>query len=194
MTTRLVLIRHCTTPWNEQGRYCGSRDIGLSMQGKKQAARLRHKLGKFAFSRVYASGKKRALETAAIIFRGHAVTKVRDLREISFGAIEGLTHAKARERYPAAYVRWLKDPFCSRLPGSETMGAFKKRVVRAIKRIKEANAGKTCAIVCHGGTIGIFISWLKKKKEFWRYIPAGASVTVVEYRGRKARVASFGKR
>lgn len=161
MSTKLILIRHGITKWNIEKRYCGFKDIGLSRQGRSQAAKLRKKLRRIQFDVIYASDRKRAIQTAGIIFKGMKITKVKDLREMDFGPLEGLTYKKAIKRWPVIYKKWLDNPLKNSIPGVERFNFFQKRVKRAIKRIIRLNRGKTVAIVCHGGTIRALSEWVK---------------------------------
>lgn len=191
MITRLILIRHGTTVWNQEKRYCGCRDVGLSVEGRLQAKKLRRKLKGIKFDCILASDRQRALQTARIIFKGRAIIKVRGLREINFGVLEGLRHKEILRIYGAAYVKWLKSPFRNHIPKAEELGDFKKRVQRAISGIIDKNSGKTVAVVCHGGTIGVLVSGILKTKDFWRYVPKATSVTVLEYAKGRVSLIKF---
>ncbi|MDD2679457.1 MAG: histidine phosphatase family protein [Candidatus Omnitrophica bacterium] len=182
MLTRLVLIRHGLTLWNKKGRYCGCKDVALSRQGRLQAKRLSQKLRRVKFDRIYSSDKSRALQTARIIFKQAKINRVSGLGEIDFGVLEGLRHKEVMQKYADVYKQWIADPYHHRIPGSESMPAFKKRVYAAIKKIIKLNAGKNLAIVSHGGVIGVLVSSILKKRNFWNYIPKATSMTVVEYK------------
>ena len=190
-TTRLILIRHGLTLWNKSGRYCGCKDVALSKEGKAQAKRLSKFLKDAKFDKIYSSDRKRALQTARIIFRQAKIVKAPLLREIDFGVLEGLRHKEILLKYPDFYRKWIKDPYQNCIPQAESMNAFKKRVNRGIARIVRLNPGKELAIVCHGGVISILISSILKKKNFWKYVPKGASLTVVEYKNGYSKIKKF---
>lgn len=191
MATNLILIRHGITEWNKQGRYCGYKDVSLSSQGKIQVVKLRNNLKNISFDRIYCSDRKRALQTRAILFGKSNFTRARDLREINFGVFEGLKHDEIMEKYPKVYKEWLADPYKGRIPNAESMQVFKNRVQRAIKKILNFNRGKTIAVVCHGGVIGIFVSSILRSRDFWSYVPSAASVTIVEYRNNRFKINKF---
>jgi len=191
MTTKLILIRHGITEWNRQGRYCGYKDVSLSRKGKSQVVKLRKSLKDIGFDRIYCSDRKRALQTRAILFGKNKFTRIEGLREINFGVLEGLRHDEIMERYPKVYKEWLANPYKGRIPQAETMQVFKKRVMTAIKKILCLNPGKTIAVVCHGGVIGIFISSILKNRDFWGYVPSPASLTIVEYKNHKYKIDKF---
>lgn len=181
MVTRLFLIRHGITEWNMQKRYCGRKDVSLSGEGRAQAVKLRAKLKSISFDRIYCSDRKRALQTREILFGKAPFLKVKGLREINFGALEGLKHSAIMKKYPEVYREWLSDPYKGRIPGAETMQDFRKRVRGVINKIIRDNRGKTVAVVCHGGVIAMFVSSALKSRDFWKFVPLPASVTVIEY-------------
>jgi len=191
MTTKLVFIRHGQTLWNKQGRYCGDIDIALSRKGKIQVRALYKNIKGVCFDRIYSSNKKRALQTEAMLFGKRDFVKLKGLSEINFGVLEGLSHAQILKKYPLIYKAWLVDPYKGRIPKAETMQVFKKRVWAAVKKIISGNPGKTIAVVCHGGVIGILVSSILKNRNFWKYVPSSASVTVVGYRNSKYKIELF---
>jgi len=191
MATKLVLIRHGTTDCNRQKRYCGYKDVSLSREGRAQAAHLSQRLKYLKFDRIYCSDRKRCLQTARIIFDRKRIIKVKDLREINFGVLEGLRHKEIVKKYGGIYEKWLVNPFKNHIPRVEAMNAFKRRVQRSIKKIVCRNPGKTIAVICHGGVIGVYVSGILKSNDFWRYIPGAASMTLVECLKGKPRLKKF---
>jgi broad specificity phosphatase PhoE len=188
MPTKLILIRHAVTSWNQKKKYCGFMDIGISTKGKVQARLLKKRLMQEKAHKVYSSDRKRAIETAEIIFERMRIGITPSLREMHFGILEGLTHNEALKRDAKAYKRWLKEPYKVRIPQGESLSGFKKRVVGAFKKIISLNHNKTVAVACHGGTIGIFVAYLLKSKDFWKHIPGSASITVIEYKNKKPAI------
>jgi len=189
--TRLVLIRHGVTEWNKERRYCGYKDIGLSNEGKSQVKLLFNRLGRFRFDKVYCSNRKRAMQTARMLFKQARIIPDRGLREINFGVLEGLKHEEIMQKYADTYKKWLKDSFKKNIPKAEPMNVFKKRVENTLLNIIRSNSGKTIAVVCHGGVIGMFVNGILKSKNFWRCVPSPASVTMVEYEKGKTRLKKF---
>lgn len=188
MATRLFLIRHGQTNWNLKKRYCGFLDIDINKMGKMQARRLQKRLQAEKIHKVYSSDRKRAINTAKIAFKGAEIERVPGLREMHFGVLEGLTYRQIMKRHPEVYKKWLSDPFGITIPKGEPLSDFRKRIVRAIKKIISLNPNKTVAVVCHGGAISIFLTHLFKSKDFWNQIPHSASLSIVEFRQGKARV------
>ncbi|MBP6920817.1 MAG: histidine phosphatase family protein [Candidatus Omnitrophica bacterium] len=192
MQTTLYLIRHGVTGWNKQKKYCGYMDVPLSREGCAQAKKLGARVKKLEFDAIYASDLKRAYRTARIAFGAAcAITRVPGLQEMNFGVLEGLRHDEIVKKYGRVYKKWLANPFKNHLPKGERIGAFQKRVTKAVNRLIAQNRGKTIAAVCHGGTISVFVMAVLRKKSFWKYVPRSTSVTIVEYKGNNPRIALF---
>lgn len=153
--TRIVAIRHGETAWNAEMRMQGQLDTALSRRGHWQAGRLAEALAGEGIEAVVASDLARAFDTAqAIAARlGLGVATDRGLRERSFGVFEGYTYAEIDTRWPAAAARWrgLEPDFGPE--EGETFRAFGARAVAAATRVAAAHAGRSIAIVTHGGVL-----------------------------------------
>lgn len=188
MATKLILIRHGATDWNLKKRYCGLVDIGLNETGEAQARCLHKRLKKELIHKIYSSDRKRALQTAKIIFKGMEIQKMPGLEEMDFGCFEGLTYSETMKKFKRIYKKWLKDPFGITIPEGENLEDFKKRVIRTIKNIILINKNKTVAIVSHGGPLGIFLNYILESMDFWKQIPASASLSILECTNGKLKI------
>jgi len=189
--TRVILIRHGQTSWNVKKRYCGLTDLGLNAEGRRQAAKLSQRLREELIHKIYSSDRKRALQSAEIIFKGARIEKEGDLREMSFGIFEGQSFEEILRKHPLLYKKWLKRPFKVTIPGGESPMDFKKRIMRVFKKITLHNKGKTVAMVCHGGTISVILNHILKSEDFWKQIPASASLNIIEYKDSKVKIKLF---
>lgn len=191
MPTKLFLIRHGETDYNRKKRYSGFKDIPLNAKGRRQVGELHKRLKKEVVHKIYASDRKRAIETARIVFKDGPVEVMPDLREIHFGVFEGLTYKQIMKKYPVIYKKWLKDPFCVKIPKGEKLADFKKRVVKALKNIIVKHENETVAVVCHGGPISIFVNHILGQRDFWKHIPCSASLSVIEHKNGKSKIRSL---
>ena len=191
MGTKIFLIRHGQTDGNARKQYCGLLDLELNENGRRQAEKLGCRLEKDIIHRIYASDRKRALQSARIIFKGRRINKVAGLREINFGIFEGKSYQEIRESNADIYEKWRSDPYNTVVPGGESLMDFQERVTRALEKIVLANSNKTVAIVCHGGTISIILSRINGSKNFWELIPVSASLNIIEYRGKRMEITRF---
>jgi broad specificity phosphatase PhoE len=156
--TRLFLVRHGETEPGRPGIIAGRLDLPLSARGLEQARAAAAALPPLAA--VYASPLRRALETAWIVAapRGLAPVPDPDLRELDFGALEGLTFDEAAARHPTVAAAWLERPHEVLFPGGECLEALRSRVVRAVDRIVARHASAAVAVVCHAGPIRALVA------------------------------------
>ena len=133
---RMVLVRHGEAEGNRELRYLGDHDAPLTERGLAQADQVAAALQVFGIETVYTSPLGRALETGRAIAR---VTKSPlrvepDLREMSYGAWEGLLHADVVARDPELLRQWASDPDTAP-PGGESLRAMYARVIACADRI-----------------------------------------------------------
>jgi len=133
----IYLTRHGQTEFNRENRFCGAAESPLTPMGIEEAHRngrvLRTHIGAPADLRLVSSPLKRAIDTAAIL-RAElqrpelAIETDARLREISFGAWEGLTVAEIKARDAAAWERRVADRWHTPAPGGESYAAVAPRV------------------------------------------------------------------
>ncbi|MGI9953225.1 alpha-ribazole phosphatase [Moorellaceae bacterium AZ2] len=185
--TRLYLIRHAQTEWNNSGRYQGNMDVALSPQGLRQAELVSRRLQEEKLDAIYASDLSRARETAAVIARPHGleVIEARALRELDFGLWEGLTHEEIRAAFPGELEEWLANPATKQVPGGESFAQLKERAYQFTREIIGKHPGQTVAVVSHGGTLRTVISSLLGLglEGIWRLRLDNASISIVDCYG-----------
>ncbi len=117
----LVLTRHGLTDRSDPEQHLGQGiDIGLSAAGRAQAAALAGRIADEHFDRILASPLRRARETATAVARGREVELDPRLKEMDYGAWEGLTYDEIDERDGALRARWVADPESLACPGGES--------------------------------------------------------------------------
>jgi broad specificity phosphatase PhoE len=161
--TRLLIVRHAESAFNDENRIQGHLDSRLTFRGLFQAQRLGRRLKKVKIDKIYSSDLGRAYATTQAIARHSKLPIVRDplLREIHLGNWEGMTPEEVDKLYDKGYQKWLKKPSSVKIPRSEGIAHFRKRVTARVKAIARANRGKTVLIVTHGGAItALLADWL----------------------------------
>ena len=179
--TRLILLRHGLTRLTEGKAYCGITNPGLTDTGIKQAELLKPRMDDERVDCVYASDLKRTSEFAALVFGQGKAKLHRELREMDFGILEGLTHEQALAKYPKDYSRWLDDPESIAIKDSESLQGLKERVGRFVKEVVRRNTGKTIAIVTHGGPIRVVLQNVLSGDALTSIRVRPASVSILEY-------------
>src|SRR5438105_7468126 len=119
--TELLLIRHGETEWNRERRIQVHTDIRLSPGGSSQARQLALRLAHEPIQAVYSSDLARSRETAVPLAEllGLTLRTTPLLREVGFGAWEGLTVSEVEARWPDEYAAWRQDSVRSRPPDGE---------------------------------------------------------------------------
>jgi 2,3-bisphosphoglycerate-dependent phosphoglycerate mutase len=155
--TDFIFIRHGETDWNRQQRFQGQIDVPLNAAGRAQAALLAAHLGPGARTdSFFSSDLMRAQQTAAPLAAAWGATPLlhAGLREQAFGVLEGLDAPTIREQHPELWSRWLEHGADFALPGGgESLRAFHRRVLDAVRELAEANADRSLTVVTHGGVL-----------------------------------------
>jgi broad specificity phosphatase PhoE len=185
---RVWLVRHGSTVWNEQQRFCGHSDIALASEGHEQIAWLRERLRHERIGAVYASDLVRTHVTAEDIVAGLArsvkVGTSPAWREIYFGAWEGLTYAEIATRFPDQ-LGFFTDPVQHAPPGGETLAQLDERVWSAFlhvlaHRVEEGESDSL--IVSHGGPLRVLLCRVLglPVTQQWRFTLAPGSLSAFD--------------
>lgn len=157
--TRLTLVRHGKTAWNAEGRFQGRVDVPLNDVGKRQVLRLASRLTDEELHMIYSSDLRRAWETATAISAGHnaPVHAEPRLREIDFGAWEGLTYGEIQERYADVWDAWLEDPMNVAVPDGEILAEVVTRIQSLLNEITSEHSERNVLLVGHGGSLQVLL-------------------------------------
>jgi probable phosphoglycerate mutase len=157
--TKLYLIRHGQSEWNELKKIQGQTNTNLTKHGKDQAKMLAHMLIGENIDVIYTSDLNRAKDTAKTISEkiNKPLIYSEFLREIKFGIWEGLTISEVEDRYKDQYLIWNKSPDELILDNAETLQILKDRVMNWINLILLENKEKNIAIVSHGTTLKVLM-------------------------------------
>jgi probable phosphoglycerate mutase len=159
VTTRTLLLRHGRTAHTPERRFSGSSDLDLSDLGRADAAAAARALVGRGIEVIVASPLKRCRQTAGEVAEALdlSIEVERDLRELDFGAWEGMSGAEAMAANPLAFRRW-RTALDVRPPGGESIVDVSTRVAAARARILERHAGKTVLLVTHVTPIKLLLA------------------------------------
>jgi broad specificity phosphatase PhoE len=154
---RIWLVRHGETVGESSVRYHGSNDVPLSASGRAQIRALAPWLRGVPFARIVHSSLIRAAESAAILAEQCSLSPAllhadERLREISFGACEGMTADQIAAAFPEfwqQHAAGLADGF----PGGEPRSRFAARIAAAIGEWAAADWSDDLLVVAHRGTV-----------------------------------------
>jgi alpha-ribazole phosphatase len=181
--SRLVLIRHAEPDESMRGRSYGRLDVPLSPAGRAQAAAIAETLRDARLDAIFASPMRRAIDTAAPLAEAHGLTVVahEGLRELDFGALEGLTFDEIARERPELYESWMTDPTETRFPDGESFGELRERALAAAADIRSGH--EHAAIVAHGGvTRAILADALQmRERDIFRLDQPYGAISVVDW-------------
>lgn len=161
----LWLIRHGKTKGNLEKRYIGVTDEPLL---KEEKTRL-ETYGYESPEVLYVSSRKRAVETAEILFPGKERICLPELDEMNFGDFEGKNYLDLKDN--PVYQQYIDSNGRTAFPKGESMEAFADRIVGAfeqvIKTALQEEAARV-AVVAHGGTF-MALLWKKLGGDYFSY-------------------------
>jgi broad specificity phosphatase PhoE/ribonuclease HI len=159
VTTVTHLLRHGQTEHTPERRFSGRNELPLSLTGRAEAEAAAARAASLGVEVIIASPLRRTRETAETVAAalGLPVAFDKDLVELDFGDIEGMTFDEAREKHPLAARRFMADISVA-APGGESIADVGSRVARARRRILADHAGKTVLVVSHVTPIKLFLA------------------------------------
>jgi alpha-ribazole phosphatase len=192
--TRIFLIRHGETKWNKVRKYQGQTDIALSEAGRRQADCLAGRLRTERFAAAYSSDLVRANETAKTIAAPHGleVRVVTGLKEISFGAWEGMTHDSLIGEAAEEANRFFSQPLPeAKSPGGESFRQLQERMQTSLEEIVSAHPGEDVLVVSHGAAIrsAICAALDIPLSQVWNIRQDNTALNILEYHGERTVVA-----
>ncbi|GLY01679.1 bifunctional RNase H/acid phosphatase [Actinoplanes sp. NBRC 101535] len=159
--TRIILVRHGSTPLTSAGRYSGRGDVPLTDEGEAQAMAAAGRVAGICrdVTAVLSSPLQRCTRTAELISAevgGLPVTVMDDLIECDFGAWEARTFAEVQEGWPDEMAAWMASTSVAP-PGGESFQAVAKRVRGVLATVLSTYPGKTVVIVSHVSPIKLIL-------------------------------------
>jgi alpha-ribazole phosphatase len=179
----LFLVRHGNTSLDSAMRFWGKTDVALSLDGIRQAEKLRDRLVRQKFHAAYSSRLSRARATAEIISGGSLdITSLAELDEINFGWVEGLTFEEIKKRHPEMAETMGNWKIRQKFPGGESLDELNDRLQKFLERLQKHQPEETVLIVAHAGTLRVLIcNLLGIGLEHWRQMQIDlASLSIVE--------------
>ena len=157
--TKVIIVRHARTTYNEQGRYQGSSDRSiLTAQGHQDAYATGTALQQYDFDAIYTSPLKRVQQTTKEIVSAFNSPNIPvyiepKLTEVCMADWQGLYYQEVKEKYADAYDCWQNTPhlFTRNQIDYPVLELFKK--AQAFwQEFLHKHRGQTILIVAHGGT------------------------------------------
>jgi broad specificity phosphatase PhoE len=135
MVRNLYLIRHGETYFNLEDRIGGDSD--LTENGMSQAMALARYFQRKRIPLIFASDKRRTIQTATCIREMQqecTVIPLAEFNEIDSGVCEGMSYEEIKREMPQVYMERKKDKYNYVYPRGEGYASMENRIDRGIKK------------------------------------------------------------
>lgn len=189
---KIYLTRHGETEWNRERRTQGWKNSNLTRKGIESAKRLGNSLKNIDFACIYSSPLGRALDTAKHIRGDRDIgIKINDsLKEMGFGAWEGMIDTEIQEQYPEELHNYWNEPHLFEPVGGESYDELINRVRRVLDNIISSSPGENVLVVTHAAVIKAIYVIIKNTslENFWDmpYV-YGTCLSIIEVTGKETR-------
>ncbi len=165
---KLFLVRHGETKWNHENRLQGQKNSPLTEKGLKQIKEMALFFSEIEIDFIYSSPLERAKQTAEEIakLKKKEIVFFEELREISFGIMEGLTKEEIHGIFPGLWEKRHEDKFHFRIPEGESYFDLTRRAEKFLKKLKEMHSEKnheSILVVSHGCMTRAILGCLAKE-------------------------------
>ena len=169
--SKLILIRHGQSEWNELNLFTGWKNPGLTKKGEKEATdagKLLREKG-IIFDIAFTSALKRAQDTLTIILKeidqnSLKIIKDQSLNERDYGDLSGLNKDEARKKWGEDKVHQWRRSFDIPPPGGESLRNTADRVLPYYESniVPRINEGLNILITAHGNSLRSLVMHLDK--------------------------------
>ena len=168
--SKLILIRHGQSEWNELNLFTGWKNPGLTKKGEKEATdagKLLREKG-IIFDIAFTSALKRAQDTLTIILKeidqtSLKIIKHQSLNERDYGDLSGLNKDDARKKWGEDKVHQWRRSFDIPPPGGESLRNTADRVLPYYESniVPRINEGLNILITAHGNSLRSLVMHLE---------------------------------
>jgi broad specificity phosphatase PhoE len=186
--TRLFLVRHGTTEWNQEEIFRGRIDCKLNETGLAESRALEVYFRDAAIDFVYSSPLSRATETARAVAVSKRLVVTADpaFIDINYGEWQGLPLEEVKVKYSDLYRLWQERPQEVTFPGGENLAQVRARAWDGLEKVVQANLGKTVLVVSHRVVTKVLICAVLglDDSHFWQIKQDTTAVNCFEYTGK----------
>ena len=166
--TKLVLVRHGLSVYNDQNRFTGWKDVDLNQQGRDEARQAVNLLMDYKFDAAFTSDLIRAKNTLSIILEGInqkdiPIIENMALNERDYGDLIGQNKVEAAEKFGKEQVHIWRRSFDTPPPGGESLKDTADRVIPYLKNeiMPLISSGKNILVSAHGNSIRAIVMYLQ---------------------------------
>ena len=166
--SRLVLIRHGQSTYNEKNLFTGWEDVQLTEKGVREAHEAALLIKDITFTHAFTSKLRRAQDTLAIIFKDikQAIPTIENiaLNERDYGSLVGQNKMDAAKKYGTNQVQIWRRSYATPPPDGESLEMTAKRTIPYFKNKIEPllEDNNEIIISAHGNSIRSIVMHLHK--------------------------------
>ncbi len=183
--TRIYLVRHGTTEWNQEEIFRGRVDIKLNETGRREAQALANYFQPISLQAIYSSPLARAWETAQAVAEGRKLEINLDpaFIDIDFGEWHGLPLPEVKEKFPALYRAWREQPHTVTFPKGESLEQVRQRAWAGFQALIQKSEDQTILIVSHRVITKVLICTALglDNSHFWQIKQDTTAINCFEY-------------
>lgn len=181
---RIILLRSCSTDFDDEGRIKGTLDIPLNLSGNQQAAKVASELADRDISCVYYSPYQAATQTANVVAEklGVKAKLLKSLSNLDHGLWQGMLIEELREKQKKVYRQWQEQPETVCPPEGETVSSALMRVKTALDKLIKKHKNQTVLLVAPEPLTALMQSYLEQTEvgDLWETISECGSWRVVD--------------
>ena len=164
--SRIVLIRHGQSTYNEKNLFTGWKDVELTQKGTREAHEVAPLIQHLTFTHAFTSNLRRAQDTLDIILEDISqnipITKNIALNERDYGSLVGQNKIEASKKFGADQVQKWRRSYNIPPPGGESLEMTTKRSIpyfqKKIQPLLKKN--NNIIVVAHGNSIRSIVMYL----------------------------------
>ena len=183
--TRVILIRHGQTQWNDPERFRGRADIDLTDLGVRQAQATAEAVARWPVAAIYSSPLRRAIHTAQVIADRLElpVNPLPGIIDVDYGKWQGLSVAEAA-RYGELFELWRTRPHLVRFPEGEGLEEVRLRAKATLYEVAGQHPDQTTVLVSHVVVCRLLILSVLglDSSSFWRVDQRLCAINMFEVR------------
>ena len=162
MSRTLALVRHGQSEWNQQKRFTGWCDPGLTIAGVQEAQDVGRKLLMLGFEvdNAFCSALQRARHTLDLILteldrQDISVVSSPELNERDYGELSGMSKTEAQQKWGDEQVRIWRRSYDVAPPGGESLKDTVERVSPYFNShiLPGVVDGKSTIVAAHGNSL-----------------------------------------
>lgn len=166
--SKLILVRHGESLWNEKGIWTGLTDIGLTEKGKEQARIAGQKIKDlptdFAFTSVLIRAKQTLDGIKSTLGKNITVFENEALNERDYGIYTGKNKWEIKKKIGDEQFRRIRRGWDVPIENGESLKDVYERVIPYYQKeiFPKLREGKNILIVAHGNSLRALTKYLEK--------------------------------